>query len=73
MATKNLFQVHKEQKECQGKREPTDSGVGDLVTTDTEKPGVFNTVFTSVLTGKTGLPESQTVWSKEDLPSAEGE
>lgn len=43
------------------------------MTTDTEKIKVFNKIFPSVFTGKTGLLESQTVWSKEDLTSVEGD
>lgn len=50
---------------------------GEMVTKDTGKVKVFNAFFTSILTSKTGLQDSQVsetsekVWSKENSPPVE--
>lgn len=75
MKGNKILQVHKQQKEDQGKHGPLLNGTGALVTKDIKKAELLKAFFVSVLTSKTSFQESHApetkIWSNADLPSVD--
>lgn len=76
MKGNKILQVHKQQKEDQGKHGlKLLNGTGALVTKDIKKAELLKAFFVSVFTSKTSFQESHApetkIWSNADLPSVD--